>query len=419
MATDSGFADQDEEASPLRPAWEDSPDETDAYLGRPGHSTGATAQGPGATAEIADLRGLLIPLCTASDALARLDASAAAADAALRDGLIARLAYAEAAGCLAHAHAWAHPLDLALREAGLTATTALAATGAGHRTLPQTFGGLTEPRDWADPPFDVLADGDRSVAEALALARALRRLTGRNGSVMAATATAVTNTLQTLGAGMPDPGHFSAWWDRIIPAPPARRHRVGNRGGEGIAPTLPPLLAAAEAAATWMTETVADRPTPAQAVFLAAAVLAYTGPIRTVFTPVWAACPALGFGDRAALPTLRSDAADRLLGLGQRVTWPLAFLHLTAESARTGLRELARLKTAAEKGRGLAQAADKRSRLPDAIDALLRTPVLTPKALAAKLDIAPQTATALLRDLQGRGVAREVTGRGSFRAFAI
>ncbi len=51
---------------------------------------------------------------------------------------------------------------------------------------------------------------------------------------------------------------------------------------------------------------------------------------------------------------------------------------------------------------------DRRSRLPD-----------TMEALATRLRIAPQTATALLRDLQGRGVAREVTGRGRFRAFAV
>jgi hypothetical protein len=57
--------------------------------------------------------------------------------------------------------------------------------------------------------------------------------------------------------------------------------------------------------------------------------------------------------------------------------------------------------------------------LPDALDALLRVPVLTPKALAAQLRIVPQTATALLRMLQAKGVVREVTGRGSFRAFAV
>ena len=58
------------------------------------------------------------------------------------------------------------------------------------------------------------------------------------------------------------------------------------------------------------------------------------------------------------------------------------------------LRELDRLAAAAEQGRGVVAGADKRSRLPDALDALLRA-------------------------LQGRGVVREVTGRGSVRAFAI
>jgi inner membrane protein len=57
--------------------------------------------------------------------------------------------------------------------------------------------------------------------------------------------------------------------------------------------------------------------------------------------------------------------------------------------------------------------------LPDAIETLLRVPVLTRKALAVRLRIAPQTATALVRDLRVAGLAREVTGRGSFRAFAI
>ena len=138
-----------------------------------------------------------------------------------------------------------------------------------------------------------------------------------------------------------------------------------------------------------------------------------------VFLPVWAAYPAVGFSGRDALPGLRSDAADRVAGRGRPVTWPLAFLHLVAESARMGLRELDRLEAAAEQGRGVVAGGDKRSRLPDALDALLRVPALTPKALAARLKVAPQTGTALLRALQGRGVVREVTGRGSFRAFAI
>jgi hypothetical protein len=112
---------------------------------------------------------------------------------------------------------------------------------------------------------------------------------------------------------------------------------------------------------------------------------------------------------------LRSDAADRLVGWGEPV-WELAFLHLVAESARMGLRTLERLEVGAEKA---AAGLDKRARLPDAVDALLRTPVLTPMALAARLKVAPQTATAVLRLLQEQGVVREVTGRERFRAFAM
>ena len=164
---------------------------------------------------------------------------------------------------------------------------------------------------------------------------------------------------------------------------------------------------------------IAAPPTPALALLLAAGLLARFGTVRTVVLPVWAAYPAVGVSTRETLPGLRSDAADRLIGRGQPVTWPLAFLSLVAESARMGLRALDRLETAAEQGRALAAEVDQRSRLPDAVEALLRAPVLTPKALAAQLGIAPQTGTALLRALQGRGLVREVTGRGSFRAFAI
>ena len=101
------------------------------------------------------------------------------------------------------------------------------------------------------------------------------------------------------------------------------------------------------------------------------------------------------------------------------MTWPAAGLALIAESARAGLRDLDRLEAAAEQGRAALAGTDRRSRLPATVDALLRAPVLTPKALAARLQVAPQTATVLLGDLQARGLVQEVTGRGRFRAFAL
>ena len=62
-----------------------------------------------------------------------------------------------------------------------------------------------------------------------------------------------------------------------------------------------------------------------------------------------------------------------------------------------------------------AKGLDRRSRLPKALDAALRTPALTSTILASRLNMAPQTAT----DLLAAGVVRKVTGRKHFRAFAM
>ena len=91
---------------------------------------------------------------------------------------------------------------------------------------------------------------------------------------------------------------------------------------------------------------------PGEALLAGFGGLVRQAPARSVFVPLWSAYPAVGFGDRDALPTLRSEAADRIAGWGRTVTWPIACLHLIAESARLGLRELDRLEAAAvEKGR--------------------------------------------------------------------
>jgi hypothetical protein len=114
---------------------------------------------------------------------------------------------------------------------------------------------------------------------------------------------------------------------------------------------LPPLLAGALAAQAWIEGGLSDRPDPAHALLAGFGRLVRQPPARHVFVPLWSAYPAVGFGDRDALPSLRSDAADRIAGWGASVTWPAAGLALIAESARLGLRELDRLAAAAEKGR--------------------------------------------------------------------
>jgi hypothetical protein len=414
MPTDTPVADEDKDPDPLlRPAWADTPDETEADLveRQPPVGRRDTAD-PLAGAE---LPVLLATLADAADALARLDARAATADDAVREGLIARLALTEAVGWLAHAHAWVHPLDLALRAAGLTAPAALAGLGAGARALPHTMAQPAGRLAWDESPLDTLPGTEQAIADALALSRLLCRLPGGGPHPFAST-TPTAATLRGLGARV-DPDRLAAWWETHAPIPAPRR-RFGIRRGEGRAPS-PPLLAGVAAAQAWMDSGITDRADPAHALLAGFGRLVRQAPARSVFVPLWSAYPAVGFGDRDALPTLRSEAADRVAGWGVSVPWPVAGLHLIAESARMGLRELDRLELAAGQGKAGLAGTDRRSRLPAALDALLRAPLLTPKALATQLRITPQTATASLRGLQAQRVVREVTGRGRFRAFAL
>ena len=60
-----------------------------------------------------------------------------------------------------------------------------------------------------------------------------------------------------------------------------------------------------------------------------------------------------------------------------------------------------------------------RSRLPDAADAVLRAHIVTAAGLAESIRVTPQAALGLLRQLTANGVVREVTGRASWRAYAL
>jgi hypothetical protein len=99
------------------------------------------------------------------------------------------------------------------------------------------------------------------------------------------------------------------------------------------------------------------------------------------------------------------------------VQWMTDFLECVAAAALVGLREIRRLHQAEQKGRSLAPTA--RSRLPDALNAVIRTPIVTTGSLAAALKITPQAALGLLRQLRAAGIVREATGRASWRAFAL
>ena len=396
------------------------PTPTAAAPGAPRPAIGqAPSPGPDTWLSGAALAGLLVPLCDATDALARLDARAAAAPDAVRDGLRARMATAEAAGWLAHAHAWVHPLDL-VAPRGRPHRQHRARRGRARCSAACRRPSPVPPTRWTGPtrrstrwPTATAPSPTRSASSACSAG-----CPAGPRPVRSPRRPPRPPRWQPLGAGELDPARLAAWWTAHAPAPPVPR-RYGSRAGEGTGKKC-------RRCSPWRA--------PPRAGWRPASPIAPTRCTRC--SPPSAGAPARdrrapsscrsgppirpsGFPARDALPGLRSDAADRVAGRGRPVTWPLAFLHLVAESARMALRELDRLEAAAEQGRGVVAGGDKRSRLPDALDALLRVPALTPKALAARLKVAPQTGTALLRELQGRGVVREVTGRGSFRAFAI
>jgi hypothetical protein len=402
----------------LRPVWEDGPDETDrapAVSAALDRRNAPFRHGSPAWLPAEVVSTLLVPLCDAQDALARLDARVAAAPAPVREGLCAWMAFAEAAGWLAHAHAWAHPLDIALRDLELTGSYSIATyVGRPMRDMPNTYV-RRGTRAWEDQDAEGMMTGDPSVATALMLARQLVRLTRTRedpfGSIASASA-----VLNQFGPEVLDSTRFEQWRADIVQSA-APISKAGEVEGQG-AHCLPPLLTAALAAERWMSGGIVDLPNPMQALLAASGFLVGSGAVRVVIPPLWAAYPTMGQGDAGALPLLRSDVAgfsSAAIALG----WLPAFLHLLAEGARAATRKLDQLLEVTERGRGLIAKCDRRSRLPAALNAVLRSAVLTPKGLAVQLAIAPQTATALMRELRDAKLVTEITGRRSFRAFAI
>lgn len=348
---------------------------------------------------------MLAPLAAAQDALARLDARAEVAAAPVRTGLIARLALREAAGWLAARHAWVHPHDLALREIGLAGRFDTAAQIARPRgALPSTL--AVQPGGWDDPQdLTALAQSEQAVVRGLALARLLTALPRRHDPL--ARAEAAATVLGPLGGGEFDPDRFAAW---RAAHPPLQANTAAT-------PAVPPLLCAAGAALGWMESGATDQPDAIVALAIAALLLARSGMLKSIPLPFWAAWPALGHPVADGLPRLRPAVSRERTGT-ERATWPVSFLTFAAEAARVACRELDRLQAAADTGRKLVQGLDRRARLPAAVDLVLASPVVTPRGVAGRLGITLQAANRALGQLEAAGIVREVTGRGSFRAYA-
>lgn len=326
-------------------------------------------------------RGLLAPLAAAQAGLIRLDTTLALGPAPVAAGLAARLALREAAGWLAHQGCWIHPLDLALREAGLAGSYAAAAIARRlPSVLPNTL--ADEAARGAVPPEDATAE------QALLLARLWRRLADLPRWGRLAAPEGVAELLRPLLGADPPAPLLAAWRDAMA-----------------AVADLPPLLRAALAAQAWMRLAApeqgrGDRLARA-AILLAAAVWRGAGHGAALPLPVWSA---------------PSELLHRL-ALSAAADWPGAFLRVVLAASEGAARELARLDRAAQQLAGLPATA--RSHLPDAAALALRAPLLTRRTLAQELRVSPQAALALLDRLVAAGTLREATGRAGWRVFVL
>jgi hypothetical protein len=318
---------------------------------------------------------LLAPLARAQDAVARLEARAEAASPAAAEGMRARMSYREASGWLSHSHIWIHPQDLALRDAGLTGSYG-AADRAGRLAseLPATAA--------HGSGFDA-TPSDIAVGLALRMARLWRRLAEFRTWAPVADAAAMRETLQSMGCrGAFTTAEAEEWLASV---------HIREQG--------PALIRAGRAARDWMNR-AASEPLSPDGIFLAACLWREKGFGRVISLPFWAA----------------QDRHHRLsLQIG--LAWMSGFLDCVAVAARAASEELVRLQAAEKKGQALVRTA--RSRLPDAVNSVLRAPIVTVRGLANSLDVTPQAALGLLRQLIEAGIIREATGRGSWRAFVI
>jgi hypothetical protein len=318
---------------------------------------------------------LLTPLAAAQDAVARLEAKTEMASDAVAEGLRARMAYLEAAGWLAHAHVWVHPWDLALRDNLLTGSYAVAAVRDRLKSeLPST---MAQESEGAPAPSDI------TVNHALRLARHWRRLAETRSWRPLADADILRETIQSLGGHVPETPEIADFLASI---------RMLERG--------PALIRAGRAAREWMNLPGIDQRHP-EGMFIGACLWREKSAKTSIALPFWSA------------PELRHNR----LALKFGVDWMAEFLNCVAAAAMIGLRELEQLREAENKGASLRTTA--RSSLPDAINAMLRAPIVTVNSLVRSLDVTPQAALGLLRQLMAAGLVREATGRASWRAFVL
>jgi hypothetical protein len=167
--------------------------------------------------------------------------------------------------------------------------------------------------------------------------------------------------------------------------------------------SLPPLHAAAEIIANWHKSRAADCIGAAAGRALAMAWL-----YRAGLTSSYSFLPSIGF--LGAASEYRPDL---------RVSWDGLFLKACLRAAEWGFKLHSHLILAHSRLHEAGRQLRSTSHMAALIELLISTPAVSATGASRSLDITPHAARAMLRSLEERRLVREVTGRGSFRFYAV
>jgi Fic family protein len=101
------------------------------------------------------------------------------------------------------------------------------------------------------------------------------------------------------------------------------------------------------------------------------------------------------------------------------VSWPEFFAKACGRAAEWGFKLHAHLALAHRRLNEAAPRSRSTSHMAALIDLLIASPAVSASAASRSLRITPHAARAMLNALEDRRLVREVTGRGSFRLYAV